>query len=68
MACYDTFGSAVRLGKTWERHTVLFGQTEQRNFGLQRPALDLTTLMTVEFTIAEGAPVFDIWVDDVAFF
>jgi hypothetical protein len=68
MACYDTFGSTVTLGKSWERHSVLFGQMEQRSFGLQRPALDETTLMTVEFAIDPGAPVFDIWVDDVAFF
>lgn len=68
MACYDTFGSNVTLSRTWERHTVLFGQTEQRNFGLKRDALDQATLMTVEFAIAPGASVFDIWVDDVAFF
>ena len=68
MACYDTFGSGVTLGTRWERHSVPFGQMEQRSFGLQRPSLDQTTLMTVEFTIDPGAPVFDIWVDDVAFF
>jgi hypothetical protein len=68
IACYDTFGSDVTLGRSWERHTVLFGQTQQRSFGLPRDTLDQTTLMTVEFAIAPGAPVFDIWVDDVAFF
>lgn len=68
IACYDTFGSTVTLGKSWERHSVLFGQTEQRNFGLPRPTLDPTTLMTVEFAVEPGASVFDIWVDDVAFF
>jgi hypothetical protein len=68
VACYDTFGSAVTMSQSWERHSVLFGQTEQRNFGLQRDTLDQTSLMTVEFATDPGAPVFDIWVDDVAFF
>ena len=68
MACYDHFGKLMTLTPTWQRYTVRFAQMQQRNFGLPRDALDTTSLMTVEFGIPPGAPVFDIWIDDVAFF
>jgi len=68
MTCYDNFGSLLTFTPTWQRYTLRFGQTQQRNFGLPRAALDTTALMAVEFGIPPGAPVFDIWVDDIAFF
>ena len=68
MTCYDTFGTLMTFTTTWQRYTVRFAQMQQRSFGLPRAALDTTALMTVEFGIPPGAPVFDIWIDDVAFF
>ena len=68
MACYDSFGSLMTFTTTWKRYTVRFGQMQQRNFGLPRPELDTANLLNVEFGIPPGAPVFDIWIDDIAFF
>jgi len=66
--CYDTFGASVTITGTWRRFTYDFGQLAQQGFGLQRPALDTTTLMTLEFDIPPASPVFDIWIDDIAFY
>ena len=67
-ACYDDFGSTLTLTEKWQRFTFNFGQLGQRNFGMLRPTLDVANLTNVEFGVPEAAPVFDIWVDDIAFF
>ncbi len=67
-ACYDNFGSSVALSTIWKRYTVLFGELQQRSFGMPRPALDVTAAHLIEFNIPPSAPVFDIWIDDVALF
>jgi len=66
--CYDTFGASFTLTTTWQRFSIDFGQLEQQGFGLVRPALDTTTLMTFEVDIPAASPVFDIWIDDVALY
>ncbi|HEY4187962.1 MAG TPA: hypothetical protein VGP07_23000 [Polyangia bacterium] len=67
-ACYDSFGASFTLTNVWQRYSIDFGQLQQRSFGLPRPALDTTALMTLEFGIPPASPVFDIWIDDLAFF
>lgn len=68
IACYDSFGASFTLTTVWQRYTIAFGQLQQRSFGLPRPALDTTAVLTFEVAIPPAAPVFDIWIDDVAFF
>jgi hypothetical protein len=68
MACYDTFGASFALTTVWQRFSIDFGQLQQRSFGLPRPALDTTATMTFEVAIPPASPVFDIWIDDVAFY
>jgi hypothetical protein len=67
LACYDHFGDSVLLTTAWKRYTYQFGALQQRNFGKQRPNLEVSTIMNVEFNIPAGATVFDIWIDDLAF-
>jgi len=67
-ACYDTFGASFTLTTTWQRFSIDFGQLQQQAFGLPRPGLDSSNVMTFEITIPPAAPVFDIWIDDVAFY
>jgi hypothetical protein len=67
-ACYDTFGAPFTLTTTWQRFSIDFGQLQQQAFGLQRPALDTSEVMNLEIAIPAAAPVFDIWIDDVAFY
>jgi len=67
-ACYDTFGESFTLTTTWQRFSIDFGQLQQRSFGLARPELDTTALMTFDVAIPPGSPVFDVWIDDVAFY
>jgi hypothetical protein len=67
-ACYDTFGESFTLTTTWQRFSIEFGQLQQRSFGLARPGLDTTALMTFDVAIPPASPVFDVWIDDVAFF
>jgi hypothetical protein len=66
-ACYDHFGDSVVLTTQWKRYVLMFNMLQQRNFGRQRTALDLPTIMNLEFNMAAGASVFDIWIDDPAF-
>jgi len=67
-ACYDPFGSSFTLTTTWQRFSIDFGQLQQVGFGLARPALDTSNVMTFEVAIPSASPVFDIWIDDVAFY
>lgn len=67
-ACYDHFGVSVPLTTTWQRFSYSFGEMQQRQFGLPRPTLDVTQVTNIEFAIPQASSVFDIWVDDVAFF
>jgi hypothetical protein len=67
-ACYDAFGSTLMLTEKWQRFTFNFGQLGQRNFGLARPTLDVASLTDVQFGVPPAASVFDVWVDDIAFF
>jgi hypothetical protein len=67
-SCYDHFGARFELTTTWQRFTYSFGELQQRSFGIPRPSLDQTTTANVEFNIPPSAPVFDIWIDDVALY
>jgi hypothetical protein len=67
-ACYDAFGSTLMLTEKWQRFTFNFGQLAQRDFGLPRSTLDVANLTDVQFGVPPAAPVFDVWIDDIAFF
>jgi len=66
--CYDNFGvQLTQLDTTWRQYRIPFGGLTQRNFGLQAPEVDATTLYTVEFAF-DGGAIFDFWVDDISFY
>lgn len=67
-ACYDSFGALVPLTTEWRRYAFSWTQLGQRMFGLSRPELDTANLFDLHFDIAMSAPVFDVWIDDIAFY
>ena len=67
-ACYDTFGvDLTKLDTTWTQYQIPFAGLGQRNFGLQKPALDTSAIYTIDFNFNVGE-IFDFWVDDIAFY
>jgi hypothetical protein len=68
VACYDTFGVDLpQLDTTWKQYKIPFAGLTQRNFGLQRPELDSSSIYTIEFQF-NPASVFDFWLDDISFY
>jgi hypothetical protein len=67
-ACYDEFGVDLRqLGTSWTPYRIPFAGLGQRNFGLQRPALDKTAIYSIDFNFNVGE-IFDFWIDDISFY
>lgn len=67
-ACYDTFGvDLTQLGTRWTQYRIPFSGLAQRQFGLQTSGLDTSALYTVEFSFYVNE-IFDLWVDDIAFY
>lgn len=66
-ACYDFFGANIEMSTEWKRYAFQWGQLGQRNFGVVRPELDVANLYVAHFDVPVS-PVFDVWIDDVAFF
>ena len=67
-ACYDEFGVDLSsLGTTWTQYRIPFAGLGQRNFGLQRPALDATAIYSIDFNFNVGE-IFDFWIDDISFY
>jgi len=66
-SCYDAFGSDVILTTTWTRYTFKWAELAQRQFGIARDSLDVANLTQIHWDIPPSSPVFDIWIDDVAF-
>jgi hypothetical protein len=64
--CYDHFGLRLLLSTSWQRFSFAWSQLTQRGFGAQRPAIDTTSLRSMQFDALEGAN-FGIYVDDIAF-
>ena len=67
-ACYDVYGTTLELTTEWKRYAVSWGQLGQRSFGLPRPELDVAHLYNAHFDMPASATVFDIWIDDIAFY
>jgi hypothetical protein len=67
-ACWDHFSSELSLTTEWHRFAFNWGQLTQRAFGLPRDNLDTANLLGVQFQLPASAPVFDVWIDDIAFF
>jgi hypothetical protein len=66
--CFDLFGVPLtRLSTTWTQYRIPFAGLTQRGFGLKRPAFDNGSIYTIEFNFQPGT-VFDLWVDDIAFY
>jgi hypothetical protein len=67
-ACYDTAGvDLTQLGTRWTQYRIPFSGLGQRHFGLQESALDTRTIYTIEFDLFVNE-IFDLWVDDIAFY
>ena len=52
---------------TWRQYRIPFGGLTQRDFGLPRPAVDSSTIYTIEFNFNPVTP-FDFWLDDISFY
>lgn len=67
-ACYDLFTiNLTQLSTTWKPYRIPFNGLAQRNFGLKRPALDVSSIYNIEFDPAPSTT-FDFWVDDINFY
>jgi hypothetical protein len=68
-ACYDTAGVDLTLGKTWTQFQIPFGGLGQRNFGYREPQMgpDTSALYTIDFNLYPNN-VYDLWIDDIAFY
>ncbi len=68
-ACYDTAGvDLAPLGTAWTQYRIPFGGLGQRNFGLQEPnGVDTSAIYTIDFNFYVGE-IFDLWIDDIAFY
>jgi hypothetical protein len=67
-ACFDLFTvTLTQLSTTWKPYRIPFNGLAQRNFGLKRPALDVSSIYTIEFAPALSTT-FDFWVDDINFY
>ncbi len=67
-ACYDSFGAMIPLTTEWRRYAYSWGQLGQRMFGMPRTEIDVATIYDLHFDVAMSSPVFDVWVDDIAFY
>ena len=67
-ACHDHFGiSLAGLDVTWRQYKIPFSGLSQQMFGTPRPAVDTTSLYSIDFLFPVGS-VFDFWVDDISFY
>ena len=67
-ACFDMFTVGLtQLSTTWKPYRIPFNGLAQRNFGLKRSELDVTSIYTIEFAPAPSTT-FDFWVDDINFY
>jgi hypothetical protein len=67
-ACYDTFGvDLTPIGTAWTQYRIPFAGLGQRNFGLQEPSLDTSSLYSIDFSFYPGET-FSLWVDDIYFY
>ena len=65
MGC-DTFGSYAPLIENWRLFVLLFEEMRQGGWGKQRPALDLSALLSIQISFPVGT--WDFWIDDIAFY
>lgn len=66
--CYDTFGTYLNgLDVEWRHFRVPFSSLTQRQFGYPAPAAAKQALYSVQFNFDPNA-VFDLWIDDLAFY
>ena len=67
-ACYDTFGvDLTGLSTHWTQYRIPFSGLGQRNFGLHEDALDASAVYTIDFNFYVNE-IFDVWLDDIAFY
>jgi hypothetical protein len=70
-ACSDHFGYWQTLTTNWQKYTILFNQLAQDGWGVPGPAqglkFDATHAYEVQFQVKPAGPVFDFWIDSVAF-
>jgi hypothetical protein len=66
--CFDTFGTYLpNLETSWRHYRIAFSTLTQRKFGLAESSAATNALYTVQFNF-DPASIFDLWVDDVAFY
>jgi hypothetical protein len=67
-ACYDLFGIDLQpISTTWTQYRIPFAGLGQRNFGLQKPSLDTSSIYSIEFDFYPNET-FSFWIDDISFY
>jgi hypothetical protein len=67
-SCFNGFGTILApIDTEWRSYKLPFNHMAQRDFGLRRDALDLSTLYAIEFGMEQNT-VFDLWIDDLWFY
>jgi len=66
--CYDTFGTYLNgLSPEWRHYRIAFTSLTQRQFGVPETAAATNALFSVQFNF-DPSSIFDLWVDDLAFY
>lgn len=68
-ACYDTAGVDLTLASTWTQFRIPFAGLGQRKFGQKEGQMgpDPSAIYTIDFNFYPTT-VFDLWLDDIAFY
>lgn len=68
-ACYNDFGTDVRLGEEWQRYIYkLTAVRQEPNWGSPRPgSVETSGLFAMQFQVKDQGTVFDVWVDEINF-
>ncbi len=62
----DTFGTFIELNNDWQFITLPFEQMRQEGWGKRAPFFDIQHISNL--TLFYGPGVWDIWIDDIAFY
>ncbi len=64
--CYNDFGVDIYLQPDWQRYTVPFDKmTQQPGWGDRAPALEVKSVIAIQWQFSTPGADYDIWVDNI---
>jgi hypothetical protein len=66
LALCDPFGKAIGLVDHWEFYAIPFDEMRQKGYGLPESKLDVAHVLAFKLSLGKG--VWDVWLDDIAFY